>query len=277
MTTTVESATATPVAIGAPRGGPDQPTLRKDGWWVEPVGHRHGADRLRRLLDLGRLRGQGLLRRRRPAPRPDLALLLALHRQQLRAGQPRLRHAAVLELLAGAAHPHLPARLPPHLLLLPQGLLPVLLVVAAGVRGGRRPRQLQRRDPLPAHPPERPPLLLLDPPRSSTASSPTTPSSPSASRVIGIGISVGTVVLCVNAALPVALQPVVPRLPALLRRPGASRSPSTRCATSSGSSSRRSTPTTCASPGSASSCVALSDLYVRLVASGTIHDPGFHF
>ena len=23
--------------------------------------------------------------------------------------------------------------------------------------------------------------------------------------------------------------------------------------------------------------VALSDLYVRLVASGTIHDPGFHF
>ena len=37
MTTTVESATATPVAIGAARGGPDQPTLRKDTWWVEPV------------------------------------------------------------------------------------------------------------------------------------------------------------------------------------------------------------------------------------------------
>jgi hypothetical protein len=36
VTTTVESATATPVAIGA-RGGPDEATLRKDGWWVEPV------------------------------------------------------------------------------------------------------------------------------------------------------------------------------------------------------------------------------------------------
>ena len=37
MTTTVESATATPVAIGAQRGGPDRPTLREDTWWVEPV------------------------------------------------------------------------------------------------------------------------------------------------------------------------------------------------------------------------------------------------
>ena len=37
MTTTVENATPTPVSIGAPRGGPDQPTLRKDNWWVEPL------------------------------------------------------------------------------------------------------------------------------------------------------------------------------------------------------------------------------------------------
>ena len=37
MTTTVESATTTPVAIGANRGGPDRPTLREDTWWVEPV------------------------------------------------------------------------------------------------------------------------------------------------------------------------------------------------------------------------------------------------
>ena len=36
MTTTVEGATGTPVAIGT-RGGPDKPTLRQDGWWVEPV------------------------------------------------------------------------------------------------------------------------------------------------------------------------------------------------------------------------------------------------
>jgi hypothetical protein len=38
VTTTVNP-TATPVAIagGGPRGGPDQATLRKDGWWIEPV------------------------------------------------------------------------------------------------------------------------------------------------------------------------------------------------------------------------------------------------
>ena len=36
MTTTAGSVTGTPVAIGK-RGGPDRPTLRVDGWWVEPV------------------------------------------------------------------------------------------------------------------------------------------------------------------------------------------------------------------------------------------------
>jgi hypothetical protein len=29
--------TVTPVAIGGARGGPDVPTLRKDGWWVQPL------------------------------------------------------------------------------------------------------------------------------------------------------------------------------------------------------------------------------------------------
>ena len=37
MTTTVESATTTPVAIGGTRGGPDVVTLRRDNWWVQPV------------------------------------------------------------------------------------------------------------------------------------------------------------------------------------------------------------------------------------------------
>ncbi|HUO49467.1 MAG TPA: hypothetical protein VMU09_11585 [Acidimicrobiales bacterium] len=36
MTTTAGSVTETPVAIGK-RGGPDKPSLRTDGWWVEPV------------------------------------------------------------------------------------------------------------------------------------------------------------------------------------------------------------------------------------------------
>ncbi len=35
--TTVEEATATPVSLGGRRGGPDVPTLRQDRWWVSIV------------------------------------------------------------------------------------------------------------------------------------------------------------------------------------------------------------------------------------------------
>jgi hypothetical protein len=37
VTATLENPTPTPVAIGGARGGPDRPTLREDRWWVEPV------------------------------------------------------------------------------------------------------------------------------------------------------------------------------------------------------------------------------------------------
>ncbi|HVB91295.1 MAG TPA: hypothetical protein VND70_04270 [Acidimicrobiales bacterium] len=37
MTTTVEEAPRTPVSLGGTRGGPDRTTLRQDTWWVEPV------------------------------------------------------------------------------------------------------------------------------------------------------------------------------------------------------------------------------------------------
>jgi hypothetical protein len=43
VTTTVEQVPGAPgvpgipVTIGAPRGGPDKPTLRKDRWWIEPA------------------------------------------------------------------------------------------------------------------------------------------------------------------------------------------------------------------------------------------------
>jgi hypothetical protein len=37
VTTTVENATGTPVALGGARGGPDKTTLRQDTWWLEPV------------------------------------------------------------------------------------------------------------------------------------------------------------------------------------------------------------------------------------------------
>lgn len=35
--TTVENVSTTPVVIGRPRGGPDRMTLRQDRWWVQPL------------------------------------------------------------------------------------------------------------------------------------------------------------------------------------------------------------------------------------------------
>jgi len=37
VTTTLDDAPGTPVAIGGTRGGPDKPTLRKDRWWIQPA------------------------------------------------------------------------------------------------------------------------------------------------------------------------------------------------------------------------------------------------
>ena len=59
----------------------------------------------------------------------------------------------------GDPHPVDPARLPDDLLLLPQGLLPVVLRRPAGVRGRRAagPPALRDGDGVPVHPPEPPP------------------------------------------------------------------------------------------------------------------------
>src|SRR6266508_365780 len=74
----------------------------------------------------------------------------------------RRRHLRELvAAVAGADRAALPAGLPAHLLLLPQGVLPLVLVGAARLRGPRRAGALQRRDQVPADPPEHPPLLLL--------------------------------------------------------------------------------------------------------------------
>jgi hypothetical protein len=37
VTTTVDEAPGTPVAITGTRGGPDKPTLRRDRWWIQPA------------------------------------------------------------------------------------------------------------------------------------------------------------------------------------------------------------------------------------------------
>ena len=115
------------------------------------VALRHGAGGLAALL----------LGRRLPLPH---AVRVALPVHLLRAGLEPLRHAVRRLPAAGALrHPHaaVPAAVPADLLLLPQGLLPVVLAVTAGLRGRRAARALHRRDAVPAGPAERPPLLLL--------------------------------------------------------------------------------------------------------------------
>ncbi len=64
-------------------------------------------------------------------------------------------------VLAGDPHPVDPARLPDHLLLLPQGLLPLVLRRSTRLRGRRAqyPQGLPDGDGIPVHPPEPPPLL----------------------------------------------------------------------------------------------------------------------
>ena len=76
---------------------------------------------------------------------PCLATVCGATGSQGAEGVPHLEHLrALVDHLAGHHHPDLPARVPPDLLLLPPGLLPGLLAVAAGVRGGRARTRLHR-------------------------------------------------------------------------------------------------------------------------------------
>ena len=121
-----------------------------------PADHVRRVHVVHRLRDGPGLPGLALLRRAVP-----LAVLLAVPRR-LRRGLLRLRPAVrLVPAVGGADHPDLPARLPADLLLLPQGLLPVVLAEPAGLRGRRAARDLQRRDPAAADPEQHPPLLLV--------------------------------------------------------------------------------------------------------------------
>jgi hypothetical protein len=183
------------------------------------TGECHHSHRLRGVLHLGRVREQGLLRGRDQPPGPPLALLLAVPRRQLRARQPPRNGDQLVDHLPGPARPHLPSRFPPHLLLLPAGLLPFHLALSSELRRCRRPQQLLGRDAVPAHPPERPPVVLLlrvDPERH-----------PHHRRRGGIPgardrhrSQRGNAGLVRERRAPVALQPVVPLLPASLWRSG---------------------------------------------------------
>src|SRR6478609_8035893 len=124
---------------------------------ARPSGDVRGLRRVHRLLHVA-----GLLRRELLLGAVPLAVLLAVPEQRVRPGLLGLRPAVRrVPALAGAADPDLPARLPADLLLLPQGLLPVILALAPGLCGRRAARQVHRRDPVPAARAERPPLVLV--------------------------------------------------------------------------------------------------------------------
>src|SRR5207244_10348748 len=85
-----------------------------------------------------------------------LAVLFALHRLQLRRARQRGHRRQVVGPVAGPPGAGVPTGLPPHVLLLPEGVLPVVLAFATGLRCGGAPRPLPRSDPLSADPPEHP-------------------------------------------------------------------------------------------------------------------------
>src|SRR4029450_5591322 len=120
----------------------------------------HGRRRARlvhRLLDVGGLPERALLCRAVP-----VAVLLAVSLSVVPACVVRLRFARHPPAgdrppVAGVPDPGRAGRLPPALLLLPQGLLPLLLAGAGRVRRARREDRLLGRDALSPDPPERSP------------------------------------------------------------------------------------------------------------------------
>src|SRR5207245_7895074 len=114
-----------------------------------PGARAAGPDRLRQLRGVP---GRGPLPLRGRGPGLPLALLLALPPPLVAAGL----------ALARAPDPGVPARLPRHLLLLPQGLLPLVLRRPLRLRGGGGALEgLLRRGQVPVRAPEPPPLLPL--------------------------------------------------------------------------------------------------------------------
>ena len=146
--TTLEDASAgpavTPVTLGGARGGPDVATLRTDRYWVQPVvtfvvltsfvAYASWAAFVNKNYYVGASFNRDLIS---PFYSPCLVASCV-------PGAGHTAHHPVVDDLAGAPHPDLPAGFPDDLLLLPQGLLPVVLAGPAGVCGVRRPRRLHR-------------------------------------------------------------------------------------------------------------------------------------
>ena len=90
----------------------------------------------------------------------SVALLFAVHLGQLRA-RLRAAHWFVVEFVAGVFDSLGARRISCYLLLLPQGVLSIILSIAAGMRSARRSQELLWGDALPLSIAERPPLFFL--------------------------------------------------------------------------------------------------------------------
>src|SRR5437764_13008635 len=102
------------------------------------LGRGAGAGLIRRVCLVGSAPERALLR-----SALSLAVLLAVPGGQLRTPHPSA-YRRMVESLAGVPRALGTARLPRHLLLLPSRLLPIVLLVAAGLRCPRRCHPLYR-------------------------------------------------------------------------------------------------------------------------------------
>ena len=75
--------------LGGVRGGPDVPHLRRDRWWRTPAATVAFLTVFVVYSTWAVFQNAQLLRGRRRAPRPHLALVLAVHHRQLRARRRR--------------------------------------------------------------------------------------------------------------------------------------------------------------------------------------------
>ncbi len=137
----------------------DQRTLRRDRWWIYPV-----------ITFIG-FTGFVVYSAWRAFANtayyasPYLSLFyFAMPQRRVRPGIVGLRYAVGFLptwISPALRHPRSSTAAPADLLLLPQGVLPLLLAVASRVRRCRAAQEVRRRDALPADLPERAPLVLL--------------------------------------------------------------------------------------------------------------------
>ena len=186
---------------------------------------RHGGGRaavVHHLLDVGGVPERALLRRAVP-----LAVLLAVHLEVVRAPDVRLRAAGHhvpdhRRAVAGVPDPLGAGPLPPDLLLLPQGVLPLVLAGACRVRGRDVKSGYSGETKLPADPPERHRytwyvavvfIVLL------TWDAMLAFRFPAPGGGTQFGIGVGTLVMWINVDLPRGLHVLVSLVPPRVRRP----------------------------------------------------------